>query len=159
MTDPGYLPDRVSGPSALDTLASEGYGAAFPATAPPERAEQAAGTSAEENVDLSDAPQMVALTHMPFEARAEFMDGFAEVEPQLRELRDTGAGKGGSDTMRSAASMYRVLGRMEKLLRGAAADPQAWDAWPGRFDEHKLMALFGRYMEDFQAPEASSSSS
>jgi hypothetical protein len=150
------LPDRVAGPSVLDTLAAEAYGAAYPATTTPQS--QQAPPAPEPGVDLSDAPAMVALTNMPFETRADFMEGFAEVEPQLRRLHEDGDGDE-AGTLHRAADMYRVIGRLEKLLRTAAADPQEWDAWPGRYDEHKLMALFGRYMEVFQGPEASRSSS
>jgi hypothetical protein len=159
MSELPSLPDRVAGPSVLDTLAAEAYGAAYPVTTAPQQAPPE--PAPESGVDLSDAPAMVAVTHMSFDARAEFMDGFAEVEPQLRQLRQGGDADSDAEagTLRRAAAMYRVIGRLEKLLRTAAADAGEWDAWPGRFDEHKLMALFGRYMEAFQGPEASRSSS
>lgn len=105
----------------------------------------AEGEDDEEAVDLSDAPGLWPLTKLPYRRRAQYLRRLDELAPRLAALQDMK--KGEQVSAGRAADLYEALDVIDEALRMVAADPERYDAWPGREDESRLMALFGRYME------------
>ncbi len=117
---------------------------------------EAEARAAVEEVDLSDAPELQPLWEMPYKRRAEVMRVFKIVIPQveaLQELIDASAGQGITD-FEAIAQMYEALAGIEQIMELVVRDRHAWDAWTGKLDQNKLMALFNKYMLEFQTPQA-----
>jgi hypothetical protein len=102
-------------------------------------------------------PELRPPHRMEWEDRAQaalILGEIVELEKQSGKLK-----KGQTLNAEKASAFYKLLGAIGRYLGSAAADKDAWKAWPGRLDQEKLIETFNVYQGEAQPGEASSSSS
>ncbi|WP_433024684.1 hypothetical protein [Actinomycetospora sp. CA-053990] len=152
--------DAVSAPPPIPALPDSAPYAGPPATpqAAPERVAPTAPAPADRpEPDLSNAPGLWPLSKLPFKKRADFMRQFDKIMPLADAMKDRKEGDEVGAEL--AADLYDMLDIVDQALGQVAANSEQYQAWDGRFDEDKLMALFQKYMDGFQPGNSGRSTS
>lgn len=109
-----------------------------------------------------DAPGLWPYLKLPFRQRAKFFAVYRELNERQSEMmaaeKKRRKGKLTEGQMlEQAEGLYEVYALMDDLMRIAAVDEDAYDAWVESHNDEQFAELFAAYVERSQPGEASSS--
>lgn len=108
------------------------------------------------------APDLTPLLKLPFDKRADVLEALADItDAQAKADAEFPDAEGDKEdqgvSVRRAAALFRLMGKLEGMLRQVAVDAESFDAWREHSNDNDLSQLAGYYMRTFQVGEASAS--